>query len=125
MNGSTTPRTFSATVDSLRYGKLGDELTQQLVDLTKKCQDAGKSGAITLTLALKPGKGGQMEVFDDIKIKSPKEERGSSIMFATEEGTLQREDPRQHKLPGIRSVDEPVAKVRESIDPGTGEVRAS
>lgn len=99
------PRTFPETLSALRYGTLSDELTTKLQQLTTACADTGRAGSITLTLALKPGKGGQVEVFDDIKVKLPKEERGSSIMFATPEGNLQREDPRQHELPGLRSVE--------------------
>jgi hypothetical protein len=35
----------------------------------------------------------------------PKDEKGSSLMFATPEGNLQREDPRQLKIEGLRQVD--------------------
>ena len=54
-----TPRTFTDTVDALRFGTLGDELTDKLRDLTAACASTGRNGAITLTLQLKPGKGGQ------------------------------------------------------------------
>lgn len=100
-----TPRSYTDTLNALRFGTLSDELTDALQQLTNKCADTGRAGTITLTLALKPGKGGQIEVFDDIKVKLPKEERGSSLMFATPEGNLQREDPRQHELPGLRRID--------------------
>lgn len=105
-------RTFPDTLNALRFGTLSDELTKELQALTQKCADTGRGGTITLTLSLKPGKGGQMEVFDDIKIKSPKEERGSSIMFATPEGNLQREDPRQRTLEGLRTVDQETGEIR-------------
>ncbi|HWH83201.1 MAG TPA: hypothetical protein VNU71_13300 [Burkholderiaceae bacterium] len=105
-------RTFSQTVEALRFGTLSDELTKQLRDLVAKCSESGRSGALTLTLQLKPGKGGQIEVFDDLKVKLPKEERGSSLMFATVDNNLQREDPRQLQLEGLRTV-----------DTGTGELR--
>lgn len=107
------PRTFTDTVDALRFGTLGDELTDKLKELTQKCSDTGRAGAITLTLALKPGKGGQIEVYDDVKVKLPKEEKGSSLMFATVDGHLQREDPRQKKL-----------EFREVPAPTTTEIRS-
>lgn len=107
-----TPRTFTDTVDALRFGTLGEELTAKLRDLTASCASTGRNGAITLTLQLKPGKGGQIEVFDDVKVKLPKEEKGSSLMFATPENFLQREDPRQLEIEGLRRV-----------DPETGELR--
>lgn len=99
------PRTFAQTIETLRFGTLGDELTDKLRDLTAVCATSGKAGTITLVLQLKPGKGGQIEVFDEVKLKLPKEEKGSSLMFATPENFLQREDPRQLQLEGLRSVD--------------------
>lgn len=102
------PRPFTDTLNALRFGTLNDELTKALHELTQKCADTGKTGEIKLVIKLKPGSGGQMEVFDDIVIKAPKEQKGSSIMFATVEGNLQREDPRQRSIEGLRSVDEPV-----------------
>jgi hypothetical protein len=108
---------FTDTLNALRFGTLSEELTKKLHELTAACTETQRSGAITLTLALKPGKGGQVEVFDDIKVKMPKEERGSSIMFATPEGNLQREDPRQKKL-DLRQVDTDTGEIR-SINTGT------
>lgn len=105
-------RLFSDVLNQLRFGTLSDELTTKLNELTNKCSDTGRAGSITLTLALKPGKGGQIEVFDDIKVKLPKEERGSSLMFATPEGNLQREDPRQMQLDGLRTVDRETGELK-------------
>ena len=87
-------RTFTATIESLRFGTLGDELTDKMRDLVASCATTGRNGTLTLTLALKPGKGGQIEVFDEVKIKLPKEEKGSTLMFATPDNNLQRDDPR-------------------------------
>ena len=106
------PRTFTSTVDALRFGTLADELTDKLRDLVSVCASTGKAGALTLTLALKPGKGGQIEVFDEIKVKEPKQEKGSTLMFATPENNLQREDPRQLQLDGLRSVDNSTGEIR-------------
>lgn len=105
-------RPFTDTIVALRFGTLNDDLTEKLHELTQKCVDTGRAGTLTLTLALKPGKGGQIEVFDDIKVKLPKEEKGSSIMFATPEGNLQREDPRQLQLDGLRTVDKDTGELR-------------
>ncbi len=113
---AVSPRTFAETLNALRFGTLSDELTDKLRDLTAACAVGGRSGSLTLVLTLKPGNGGQMEVFDDIKMKMPKEQRGSSIMFATPDNNLTREDPRQHSLP--------LAEVRSITDPSTGEIRS-
>ncbi len=101
---------FTDTLNAMRFGTLTEDLTRALHELTLACVDTQRGGALTLTLQLKPGKGGQIEVCDDIKVKQPKAERGSTIMFSTPEGNLQREDPRQKKL-DLRQV-----------DAGTGEI---
>lgn len=107
-------RTFNSTVSTLRYGTLGDELTDKLRDLVANCAATGRPGAITLTLSLKPGKGGQIEVFDEIKVKLPKEEKGSTLMFATPENNLSRDDPRQLQLDGLRTVDQDTGELRRA-----------
>lgn len=106
-------RTYTSTVEALRFGTLGDDLTDKLRELVASCATTGRAGAITLTLALKPGKGGQIEVFDEIKLKLPKEEKGSSLMFATPENNLSRDDPRQLSLDGLRTVDMSTGEIRK------------
>lgn len=103
---------FTDTLHQLRFGTLADDLTKALHELTAKCADTGRAGSLTLQISLKPGKGGQIEVFDDIKLKLPKEERGSSIMFATPEGNLTREDPRQMQIDGLRTVDRQTGELK-------------
>lgn len=107
------PRQFTEALAQLRYGTLNDELTKELRALTLACQDTGRAGAITLTLAIKPGKGGQLEIVDDIKVKMPKPEKGSSLVYATPEGNWQRNDPRQAELDGIRTVDKETGEIRQ------------
>lgn len=109
---ATPPRPFTDTLNSLRYGTLNDDLTKALNELTAKCADTGRAGKLTLTLQLKPGKGGQIEIFDDIKVAAPKEERGSSIFFATPEGNLTRDDPKQLQIEGLRTLDHATGELR-------------
>jgi hypothetical protein len=99
-------KTFSQTIENLRYGTLHDELTDALNTLTAAVTNTNKVGELTLHIKLKPtNNSGQMEVIDDIKLKLPKENKGTSIMFATPENNLQREDPRQLTIEGLRTVD--------------------
>jgi hypothetical protein len=105
-------RPFTQTLDQLRFGTLTDDLTKALNELTIKCGDTGRSGELTLKLVLKPGKAGQIEIVDDIKVKMPKDEKGSTIMFATVEGNLTREDPRQMQLEGLRTVDSKTGELK-------------
>lgn len=98
------PRPFSETLNALRYGKCAEDLAEALSAVVTACGDRGGKGELTLKLSIKSGKAGQMEIFDDIKMKLPAAERGSTLLFATPEGNLQRNDPRQRELEGLRTV---------------------
>lgn len=105
-------RPFPDTLRQIRFGELQEELTEQLNTLTKACTSSGKAGELVLKIKLKPGKGGQVEVLDDLSVKLPKPERGTSIFFATPEGNLQREDPRQMEIGELRQVKNDDAPLR-------------
>ena len=107
-------RPFTDTLRQIRFGELQDELTDELSKLTAACTDTGRAGELVLKIKLKPGKGGQVELLDDLTVRPPKRERGTSIFFATVDGNLQRTDPRQGELEGIREVPtEPRGEVRD------------
>lgn len=99
------PKPFTSTLAALKYGHLNDELAAEFQMLVKQCGDTNKTGKLTLTITLKPGKGGQMEVFDEIVVKAPKQERSSTLMFASVDHNLTRNDPRQLDIDGLRSVE--------------------
>lgn len=92
-------RSLTQTIGMLRYGKLADEADEQLAQLVAACEATGRAGSITLTIALRPGKGGQVEIADDLKLKLPKPDKQTSILFISDDAGLQREDPRQRTLP--------------------------
>jgi len=106
-------KTFSTTLGAIRFGELEEELTKQVKQLVQAVQETGRVGTLNLSLKLRPGKnGGPMEIIDDYKVGMPKPEKGSTLMYPTAEGHLQRQDPRQGELDGIRSVPTPEVKVR-------------
>ena len=100
----SNPKPFNDTLVQLRFGELHMELTDAVNEIVNKVAATQKSGKLTLNLAFKAGKGGQIEIVDELKVTLPKEEKGSTIMFATPEGNLQREDPRQRTFEGIRTT---------------------
>lgn len=103
-------KSFSEFFESIDYGAFSDEATSQLNDLVHAVTETGKAGSITLDIKLKPvGKGAQMEIATDVKVKTPKAARGVTIMFATPDNNLQREDPRQKTLDGLRTADQEAA----------------
>lgn len=62
----------------------------------------------TLKAKRKPigGKAGQVELDIDVKTKLPAPTRGKTLMFATPDNNLQRENPRQQTLDGLRTADQ-------------------
>ena len=106
-------KSFNDTLNALRYGTLHDELTDAINKLTDDVTRTGKVGALTLSIKLKPtNNSGQIEIIDDLKVSTPKETKGTTIMFATPENNLQREDPRQQSIEGLRSVDMETGELR-------------
>lgn len=93
---------FIDTLNDIRQGAIADEMGEQLADLVKTIRETGGKGSISLTLTIKPaGKTNtdQLVVTDAIVVKKPKPEQGTSILFASDEGSLSRRDPRQPELP--------------------------
>lgn len=111
-------RSLTQTIGMLRYGALSDEADTQLAELLAACEATGKPGAITLTIAFKPGKGGQVEIADEIKLKMPKRDRQTSILFLGEDGGLQRDDPRQRSLP-LQAIEGRTKELRDPFAAGT------
>lgn len=97
-------RPITDLLRDLRNGLLLDDLANQMQELVNAVEFTGKGGSLTLKLDVKPFEkhGGAMVVKDTIKLTAPKIESGGTVLFATPEGNLQRNNPRQDDLPGIR-----------------------
>lgn len=95
---------FNLFLPEMRFGETVAELTEKMNELVAAVGNTNKTGSITLTIKLKPAGGGAIEITDEIKAKIPTLPRGTSLFFATPEGNLQRNDPRQGELDGLRSV---------------------
>lgn len=86
-------------IRDLNGGVVHDELSNGLADLVAAVTDEGKSGTMTVTFSLKPmGKGNGIQVSSETKVKPPKQTAGVTVMFATPENSLQRQDPRQKEM---------------------------
>lgn len=106
-------RPFTDTIAALNYGAVNDELSAEMQKLVDACDKTGKSGSLTLTLKVKPGKAGQMEIVDEFKLKLPTFNRPSTLMYSTPEGNLTRNDPRQMSIEGLREVDKSTGEIKE------------
>ena len=113
-------RPFSLFLTEQNRGKTHAELSDGLRDLVARVQDTGKKGTLTLVVTVEPMKGDAeaLIVSDEIKLKLPEHDRGSSIFFRGRDGNLQRDDPNQTSI--FDSLREPLAP--PGVDPATGEV---
>lgn len=92
---------FTDVLGDIRNGDVIAELTETLREVVTRVRETGRPGSLTLTLKVKnasKGAGAALVIQDDIKFKLPTVERGETFLFATEDGQLQRNDPRQPRL---------------------------
>jgi len=100
------PDLFTHTINQLRYGQVAEEISEKLSECVEAARDTGKQATLTITLKLKPeANGAQVFITEDVKAKVPTFPREATIMFPTIDGNLQREDPRQTTLPGLKRVE--------------------
>lgn len=110
MSADEGPRSFTVFLDQLEYGACAQECSEKLFELgaaIRKLQldRGGKvAGELTLKLKLTTENDSPCAVRFDVAIKKPKAPRSASVFWFTKKGNLQREDPRQPTLPGIREV---------------------
>lgn len=87
---------------------LEDEATDAINDVVHAATETGKAAELTIKIKFRPvgGKAGQVELEIDVKAKLPAPARGKTLMFATPDNNLQRENPRQQTLDGLRTADQ-------------------
>jgi hypothetical protein len=86
---------FLEFLQGFRRGELLQDGDQKLNELMTAIQKTGSGGSITLRLAFKVNKAGQIEITPDIAMKKPTRNLGTGIYFATDDGRLTRRDPNQ------------------------------
>ena len=71
-----------------------------------------KAGTLTLKVAIKPSTAGALAVKAEVNITKPKGLPAESLLWATPEGNLMAEDPRQTKLDLKSIAPEPVRELK-------------
>jgi hypothetical protein len=101
---SENPNLFLTTMQRHRGGKDLADVSLRLSEAVAAVASTGKPGSVTLTIKVKPAKRGQNAVVveTDLKAKVPSIEPEASFWFATPEGSLQTEDPRQMAMFGAQ-----------------------
>jgi hypothetical protein len=96
---------FIDTLRELRHGETLRELNEELYAVVQAVRATGVKGSMMLTITVKPaskGDVGTLMLEEDLKTKLPRLARGSTILFATDNGLLTRQDPRQPQLEFLR-----------------------
>jgi hypothetical protein len=115
MSRKTDSEALLDTLTEIDGGIFITEAGAALTKLVKTCMERGSKGGMSITIGLKPNSRGQIEVIAGFETKLPKPEKFTSILFGTEQGLLQRRDPRQPELPGL--ADEPAPAPADSEPP--------
>lgn len=89
-----------------------DMAGQKFSELVNAVSAHQKAGTLTLKIAIKPSTAGAMAVKADVSITKPKGTPAESLLWATPEGNLIAEDPRQTKLDLKPVKPEPVRELK-------------
>jgi hypothetical protein len=120
-------KNFAQVVADQRRGQLSEQAGEEFAKLVVEVNTLRKPAEFNLKIKLVPNPNtGMIIIQDELVIKRPKIDRAADAMFANDEGTLQRSDPNQPELPGLRSVDAPQREVvYVEVDRVSGEILQS
>ena len=101
--------TFIDTLGQLGRGDIASDLTEHLSRVCAAVVATDKKGSVVLMIEAAPNGDGAVQLTAKIKSTAPDPERGTTIMYISDDGGLSRRDPRQGMLdlgrsPGIREV---------------------
>lgn len=93
-------RPFTDILRDIRRGRAVDQATQALADVVRAVDLTGKPGTVTLTLTIKPEKGGgsQKTIIASVKAKKPEADIPEAVFFSDPDGDLHRSDPSQSEM---------------------------
>lgn len=105
--------------DTLRHiggGVFVDLASDKMNELVSAVSETGKAGKLTLEVSVKKAtRGGAMHITGKVQLKKPAEEPMEAMLFATPEGNLVADDPKQTKLDlkvAAGATDTPVANLK-------------
>lgn len=103
-------RPFHDYLREHRNGATHDKLSDMLQELVEAVAAEGKAGSVTLKVTVKPSDAGRDAVvmLMEAKASLPKPAEHGSIWFITPDHNLQRDDPKQARLP-LRDLGAPAA----------------
>ena len=95
-----------------------DHAGQKFSELVNSVMDNNKAGSLTLKIHVKPSTAGALAVRSEVTTVKPKGLPPESLLWATPEGNLIAEDPRQTKLDLKQVSPDPVRDTASRRAPG-------
>ena len=90
---------FVAVLNQLHRGSAVADASDALAEVVRAVRENGKKGKLSLTITVVPlSKGDAVDLVCEVTTKTPKPNKGSSLFFVADDGTLLRNDPRQGEL---------------------------
>lgn len=112
-------RPFMDLLRTLRDGGCLEDLSRALKQLNVAVATTGKAGTLTLKVSIKPADRGvntlRVTARDEIALKLPMPDKGTSLYFLDQSQNLCENDPFQRKLE-LRSVDDPAPGPLRSVE---------
>jgi hypothetical protein len=97
----TNAEAFIEALEKVDDGLFLNEIGDKLAAVVTACLARGKKGGIQISLGLKPGSKGRLEMVARVDSALPKSDNYGASFYGTEDGHLSRRDPRQPELPGL------------------------
>lgn len=93
-------RPITDVLRDIRRGRAVDQATRMLAEVVRAVDETGKAGSVTITLTVKPEKGGgsQKTLLAAVKAKKPEADIPEAMFFSDGSGDLHRTDPQQSEL---------------------------
>lgn len=89
------------TLAGIRRGRFLELCNQQLKEVVAAVAANNGKGEITITLSLSPNGEGQVVAKAKVKAKKPMPDVGDAIFYATDDGELERQDPKQRDMEDV------------------------
>lgn len=91
-------RPITDTLRLLEGGTFLDTISDKLNALVKTVDETGKPGELILKLKIKRVSGSALGITPTIEVKTPKEKPDETLLYATPEGNLSQDHPKQRNL---------------------------
>lgn len=93
-------RPITDVLREVRGGRAVALASRLLSEVVTAVDETGKTGSVTITIKVKPEKGGgsQKTIGVEVKVKRPEHDVPESIFFSDADGDLHRTDPQQSEM---------------------------